>query len=242
MAKAATLNIDIAATADKALEAFDKVKEKSSASWSAMKVGATVAAGAVLAGLGEATKAAAEHEAGVAKLTQAYKNAGLSTDDLHGSLEELRRQSRKTGQSAEDNLAAYTKLITVTHNTATAHQELATAQDLAAYKGVQCGHRGGRHHQSQRGQHPGPQRDGHRHHRRGRETASHTAIMAKLTAAVHGQADAFGQTAAGRDGPLPGIFGTDQGGHRGGPTAGPPIGHRTCSSRCSPGCPETRPS
>ena len=55
---------------------------------------------------------------------------------MHGSLEEIETGLRETGQSTEDNITAYTKLVTVTHDTAKAHSELATAEDLAAFKGV----------------------------------------------------------------------------------------------------------
>ena len=68
MAKAATLNIDIVATADKAVETFDKVKEKASTSSAAMKVGPWSAPPPRFwPRLGDATKAAADHQVVVAK-------------------------------------------------------------------------------------------------------------------------------------------------------------------------------
>jgi uncharacterized membrane protein len=198
VAKAAVLNIDIVATAEKALETFDKVKEKSGTSFSALKVAGVAAAGAVLAGLGEATKAASEHEVGVSKLAQAYKNAGLPADDLNKSLEEIDKSSRKTGQSAEDNIAAYTLLVTATHDTAKAHEELATAQDLAAFKGISVADAARMITQAQEGNTRAVKELGIST----KDTAGHQlsaqAIMEKLTAAVHGQADAFGKTGAGQ--------------------------------------------
>jgi hypothetical protein len=198
MAKAATLNIDIVASAEKALGAFDKVKEHASGSWSAMKVGATVAAGAVLGALGEATKAAAEHEAGVSKLAQAYKNAGVSTKGMSGALEEIDAASRKTGQSAEDNIAAYTVLITATRNTAKAHSELGTAEDLAAYKGISVKEAAMDITRAQEGNTRALKEMGIATTDSSGKQLSATAIMARLTQAVHGQADAFGQTAEGQ--------------------------------------------
>jgi hypothetical protein len=198
MAKAATLNIDIVASAEKALGAFDKVKEHASGSWSAMKVGATVAAGAVLGALGEATKAAAEHEAGVSKLAQAYKNAGVSTKGMSGALEEIDAASRKTGQSAEDNIAAYTVLITATRNTAKAHSELGTAEDLAAYKGISVKEAAMDITRAQEGNTRALKEMGIATTDAAGHQLSATAIMARLTQAVHGQADAFGQTAEGQ--------------------------------------------
>ena len=141
MAKAAVLDIVIEATADKATwRRSTRSKRKAPGPTRRLKVGAVAAAGAVIAGLGEATNAVrpAARSIGVAKLEQAYKNAGVSTDDDEiESLEEIDKSSRKTGQSTEDNIAAL-------HETGDRHpqhhqgprQDLAVAQDLAAYKGI----------------------------------------------------------------------------------------------------------
>ena len=197
MAKAAVLDIVIEATSDKAVEAFDKVKEKASGSYSALKVGAVVAATAVVGVLGAATAAAAEHEASVAKLEQAYKNAGVSTAGMNDSLEEIDASSRKTGQSTEDNIAAYTKLVTVTKDTAKAHEELGIAQDLAAYKGVSVATAADAIIKANEGNTRALKEMGIATTDAAGKQLSHTAIMQKLTDAVHGQAAAFGQTASG---------------------------------------------
>lgn len=197
MAKAAVLDIVIEATSDKAVEAFDKVKEKASGSYSALKVGAVVAATAVVGVLGAATAAAAEHEASVAKLEQAYKNAGVSTADMHDQLEQIDASSRKTGQSTEDNIAAYTKLVTVTKDTSKAHQELGIAQDLAAYKGVSVATAADAIIKANEGNTRALKEMGIATTDASGKQLSHTAIMAKLTDAVHGQAAAFGGTAKG---------------------------------------------
>jgi hypothetical protein len=198
MAKAAALNLDIIATADKALETFDKVKDKAGTSFGAMKVAGVAAAGAVLAGLGEATKAASEHEVNVAKLEQAYKNAGVPMDDFKGSLEEIDKSSRRTGQSAEDNIAAYTKLVAATHSSAQAHAELATAEDLAAFKGVSVSDAAQAINSATMGNTRALKEMGIAT----KDAAGHQLdakqIMDSLTAAVHGQADAMGDTAAGK--------------------------------------------
>lgn len=198
MPKAATLNLDIVATADKALETFDKVKDKAGTSFGAMKVAGVAAAGAVLAGLGEATKAASEHEVNVARLGQAYQNAGVPMGDMKGALEEIDKASRRTGQSAEDNIDAYSKLVTATHSAATAHEELATAQDLAAYKGISVADAATMIIQAQQGNTRAVKELGIAT----KDTAGHQRsaadIMADLTKAVHGQADAMGDTAAGQ--------------------------------------------
>ena len=197
MAKAAVLDIVIEATADKAVEAFDKIKEKSTGSYTALKVGAVAAASAVIAGLGAATSAAAEHEVGVAKLEQAYKNAGISTDDMKGSLEEIDAASRRTGQSTEDNIAAFTKLVTVTKDTGKAHEELATAEDLAAYKGTTVSAAADAIAKANVGNTRALKEMGIATTDASGKQLSAADVMAKLTEAVHGQADAFGQTATG---------------------------------------------
>jgi hypothetical protein len=198
MAKAAVLNIDIVATAEKALGAFDKVKDKATSSFSSLKIGATVAAGAVLAGLGDATKAAAEHEVSVSKLTQAYKDAGVSTTDMGKSLEEIDASSRRTGQSTEDNIAAYTKLVTATKDTTKAHDDLAVAQDLAAFKGISVASAADDVVKAQGGQTRALKELGIATTDAAGKQLSTTQIMKNLTDAVHGQADAMGDTASGQ--------------------------------------------
>ena len=197
MAKAATLNIDIVAKADKAMEAFDKVKEKASTSFSSLKLGAVGAATAILGGLGDATKAAAEHEVSVSKLSQAYKDAGVPTKDMNSSLEEIEASSRKTGQSTEDNIAAYTKLVTVTKNTATAHTDLATAQDLAAYKGTSVATAADAIAKASQGNTRALKDMGIATTDASGKQLSTKEVMEKLSDSVKGQADAFGKTATG---------------------------------------------
>lgn len=197
MAKAAVLDIVIEATSDKAVEAFDKVKEKATGSYTALKVGAVAAAGVVVAGLSAATSAAAEHEVAVSKLRQAYKDAGVSTADMNSSLEEIEASSRKTGQGTEDNIAAYTKLVTVTKDTAKAHSELAVAQDLAAYKGVSVATAADAIIKANEGNTRALREMGIATTDAAGKQLSHTEIMSRLTQAVHGQAAAFGSTASG---------------------------------------------
>jgi hypothetical protein len=197
VAKDAVLNIVIDATAEKAKEEFDKLKEKSSGSFSALKVGATVAAGAVLGALAAATGAAAEHQVAVAKLATAYKDAGVPADDMKDSLEEIDKSSRRTGQSTEDNIAAYSKLITVTKDTSKAHADLATAQDLAAYKGISVASAADAIAKASLGNTRALRDMGIATTDASGKQLTAQQAMAKLTAAVHGQADAFGDTATG---------------------------------------------
>lgn len=198
MAKAATLNIDIVASAEKATQAFDSVKEKAGSAFGGMKVAALGAATVVLGALGDATKAAAEHQVAVSKLQQAYKDAGVPAGEMNDALEDIDKSSRRTGQSAEDNIAAYTKLITVTHDSAAAHEDLATAQDLAAYKGVSVASAADAIAKASQGNTRALKDMGIATTDAAGKQLSHQAVMEKLTAAVHGQADAFGNTAVGQ--------------------------------------------
>ena len=198
MAKAATLNIDIVASAEKAKEAFDQVKEKASSSFGGMATAAAGAATVVLGVLGDATKAAAEHQVSVSKLAVAYKNAGVPAKGMNDALEEIDASSRKTGTSTEDNIAAYTKLVTVTHSATAAHEDLATAQDLAAYKGTSVATAADAIAKASVGNTRALKDMGIATTDAAGKQLSHTVIMEKLTAAVHGQADAFGKTAVGQ--------------------------------------------
>jgi hypothetical protein len=198
MAKAATLTFDIIAVADKAIETVDKVKEKVTGAHTAMKVAAVAGAGAILGALGEATNAAAEHETAVAKLAQAYKNAGVPQEGMKESLEAIDKSSRKTGQSADDNVAAYTKLIAATHNATTAHKDLATAQDLAAFKGTDVATAADDIVKASTGSTRALKEMGIATTDASGKQLTGAALMNKLTEAVHGQADAMGQTASGQ--------------------------------------------
>jgi hypothetical protein len=198
VAKSAELRFDIIAVADKAVETVDKVKDKVTNAHSAMKIAAVAGAGAILGALGEATSAAAEHETAVAKLAQAYKNAGVPADGMKDSLEEIDKSSRKTGQSAEDNIAAYTKLVAATHNATTAHKDLATAQDLAAFKGTDVATAADDIVKASTGSTRALKEMGIATTDAAGKQLTGAALMNKLTQAVHGQADAMGNTASGQ--------------------------------------------
>lgn len=198
MAKAAQLNVDILAVADQALATFDKVKEKVTGNHAAMKVAAVAGATAILGAMGEATKAASEHEVAVAKLQTAYKNAGVPMSGMNDSLEEIDASSRRTGQSAEDNIDAYTRLVAATHDSTKAHEELATAQDLAAFKGISVADASTAIIKATGGSTRALKEMGIATTDASGKQLDAQAVMEKLTAAVHGQADAFGGTAAGQ--------------------------------------------
>jgi hypothetical protein len=198
MAKAATLNIDIVAKADQAISAFEKVKEKATSSHAMMKTAAVVASAAILGALGEATKAAAEHEVSVAKLAQTYRNAGQPMGDMKTSLDDIETSSRRTGQSTEDNIAGYTDLVAATRSTTKAHQELAIAQDLAAFKGISVKEAADDITRAAGGNTRALKEMGIQTKDAGGHALSAAALMDSLSKAVHGQADAMGDTTVGK--------------------------------------------
>jgi hypothetical protein len=198
VAKSAELRFDILAVADKAIETVDKVKDKVTSAHGAMKIAAVAGATAILGALGEATNAAAEHEAAVAKLAQAYKNAGVPADGMKEALDQIDTSSRRTGQSAEDNIAAYTKLVAATHNATTAHKDLAIAQDLAAFKGVDVATAADDVVKASTGQTRALKEMGIATTDASGKQLDAKQVMDKLTQAVHGQANAMGDTATGK--------------------------------------------
>jgi hypothetical protein len=197
MAKAATLNIDIVAKAESALEAFDKVKSKAGEGFNAMKVAAVAGATGVIGALTEATKAAGEHQANVARLEQAYKDAGISTKGMKGSLEEIEATSRKTGQSTEDNIEAYSHLVAATRDSEKANKELAIAQDLAAFKGISVKDAADAITKAAAGNTRALKDMGIATKDAGGHQIPTAELMKQLEEAVHGQAEAFGKTAPG---------------------------------------------
>jgi phage-related protein len=197
MAKAAQLEIEIIAHAEKAIAEMDKVKGASGEGFNAMKA-AGVAAGLAVAGeLVHATEAAADHQTHVAKLEQAYKDAGLPIGQMKTALEENDAAARKTGQSADDLDDAFTKLVTATKDTTKAHEELGTAQDLAAFKGISVADASDAIIKANEGNTKSLKAMGIATTDANGKQLDATHIMENLTAAVHGQADAYGQTAEG---------------------------------------------
>jgi hypothetical protein len=198
MAKAALLEIDIVAKADKALGEFDKIKSKATDSNKALATGAAVAAGAILGALGAATKAAADHEVAISKLNVAYADAGLSAAGMADDISGIEASARRTGQGTEDLIAAYSKLVIATEDSGKAHRELAIAQDLAAFKGMSVADATGAVIKVGEGATKGLKAMGLAIADTGDKSRDAAINMDTLERAVSGQADAFGDTAAGK--------------------------------------------
>lgn len=197
MAKAAQLDIEILAHAEKAVAALEDVKTKAGGSFDAMKAAGVGAGLAIAAELKKATDAAMEHETHVAKMQQAYADAGLPMTDMKKTLEENDAAARKTGQGADDINDAYTKLILATKDTTKAHDELGVAQDLAAFKGVSVADASDAIIKANEGNTKSLKAMGIATTDAAGNQLDAQGIMKNLTQAVHGQADAYGQTTAG---------------------------------------------
>jgi hypothetical protein len=96
-----------------------------------------VTGGAIVAGLTMAAKAAAEEEAGIAKLSTAMANVGISYETNKASLEAyIDAQMRTTAYADDEQRAALAALIPMTGDLAKAQELLSLSMDLARWKGM----------------------------------------------------------------------------------------------------------
>ena len=197
MPKSAELHLDVIANVEKAVKSFEDLKNSSGSTMDKVKAGVAGASTAILAEFGVATKAAMDHQVQVAKVQQSYANLGLPMGDVNKAMEEIDASARKTGLSADDSVEAFNKLVVATHDSGKAMEELGTAQDLAAMKGVSVTDAAKALNQAQEGNTRALKEMGIATVDAAGKQLSSQAIMEKLTAAVHGQADAYGNTAAG---------------------------------------------
>jgi len=103
----------------------------------AVGIGMMAAGGAIVGALGLATKAAADEEVGIKRLSIALKNVGVNYDDVKDSLEaNIKATQRKTGISDDQQRDALNELILVTGDYNKALKIMPTALDLAASKGM----------------------------------------------------------------------------------------------------------
>jgi hypothetical protein len=194
---AAQLVLDVVANVGEAVKSLDKVKDSAGGGFSAMKAAAAVAGTAIVAGLGVAAKAGMEAEVALAKLSATYTSVGLSASDAQGAISDVEAAALKTGQSTDDAVEGYTKLVMATRNAATAHEQLAVAQDLAAFSGKSVSEAAEALVKANQGSTKELKNLGIATTDATGKALSHEQVMNNLTTAVKGQADAYGQTAAG---------------------------------------------
>ena len=103
--------------------------------YAALGAGAAVAGGLVI-GLEQSVKKAIEAQAVNARLGIAFRNAGLNAKLYGRQIEELESKSRKLGFTDEEVKTSLGSLITSTHSYVQASKQLGIAQDLARFKSV----------------------------------------------------------------------------------------------------------
>lgn len=163
-----------------------------------LKIAGAAATGfgiAIVGALGMATKAAAEEEAGIAKLSTAMTNAGVAYADVRGELEAvIDATQQKTSVADDQQRAALAALIGVTSDYGRSLELLPLAMDLAAAKGMDL---------ASAAEVVGRVSEGNttilmRYGVQLKEGATATEALGALTAKFGGQAEAFGKTAAGQ--------------------------------------------
>lgn len=190
----------------------------------AIGAGAAVAGGLVV-GLEKSIHAAIEAEVVNKRLDVAFRNAGLSAKKYAGQVEELESAGRKLGFTDEQTKTALGSLITATKNMDQATRSLAIAQDLARFKNVSLeqatkaltmAHAGSTRALKQLGidvpkvtdavdklkastkKHTGAVYENELAQAKLRDKAvTYQHVLEETTKAVHGQAAAYSQTAAG---------------------------------------------
>lgn len=103
------------------------------------KAGAAAAIVAATVVLEQSIKAAMAAETSQSRLDQAFKNAGLSAKASAGQIDAAEAASRKLGFTDTDVRTALGSLITATGDVGKSMKDLAVAQDLARFKGVALG-------------------------------------------------------------------------------------------------------
>lgn len=121
--------------ASKQLAKLQKDLEANTKHFKTIGLGAMAAGGAIVAGLGAATKAAAEEQVGINRLSQQLKNVGVDYNQVRDSLEGvISATQRKTAIADDEQRVALGDLITVTGDYQKALDLLPLALDLAASK------------------------------------------------------------------------------------------------------------
>jgi len=196
MASNAQLVVEVVAKVDQAVAGIQKVAAGSSG-FDKLKVAAVGVGAIVGTELGLATKAAMEQQATLATLSTTYRNVGLSADAAKEGLDAVEATTRRTGQSSDDAAEAYNKLVLATKSSTTAMDDLKVAEDLAAFSHTSVADASQVLIKAQEGQTRGLKALGIATTDAHGKALSYAEVMANVTSAVKGQADAYGQTAAG---------------------------------------------
>lgn len=123
--------------ASKELTALQKKLESNTKIFKYMGLGAMAAGGAIVAGLGAATKAAAAEQIGINRLQQQLKNVGVEYDRVRDSLEGvISATQRKTGVADDQQRVALGNLVMATGDYNRALELLPLVLDLAAARQI----------------------------------------------------------------------------------------------------------
>jgi len=157
-------------------------------------IAAGISAGAMVAGLGMATKAAADEEVGIEKLRQALANAGVSYDDNRAAIEGvIAAQQNKTKYGDGEQRDALAALIGVTGDYQKSLDLMGLTMDVATAKNMDL---------TSAAEVVGRVSEGNtsilgRYGVQLKEGATSTEALTALTQKFGGQAEAAGQTASG---------------------------------------------
>jgi hypothetical protein len=196
MASNAQLVLEVVAKVDQAKAAIDKVAGSTSG-FDKMKVAAAGIGAAVATEFGLATHAAMEQQTILAGLETTYRNVGLSAKDAKEGLDQVEATTRRTGQSSDDAAQAYQKLVLATKSSTTAMSDLKVAEDLAAFSHTSVTDASNLLIKAQEGQVRGLKALGIATTDAQGKALPYEQVLKNVTAAVKGQADAYGNTAEG---------------------------------------------
>jgi len=119
---------------------FDRAMDKSQTRMQKVGRGAKLAgvavAGGLAIGLEKSVKAAMDAESANTRLDVAFKTARLDAGKYKEQVDKLEESGRKLGFTDTDTKTALGSLLVATHNMKKATVDLATAQDVARFKGV----------------------------------------------------------------------------------------------------------
>jgi hypothetical protein len=188
--------MEVVAKVDDAVGGLKKVADQASG-MDKLKLAAAGVGAVVGTEMAAAGKAAMEYQTTLSKLQTTYTNVGANAADAKEGLDAVEATTRRTGQSTEDASAAYNSLMLATKNSKTALADLKTAEDLAAFSGTSVSDAADTIIKAQEGQTRGLKALGIATTDVNGKALDQATIMQNLTDAVHGQADAYGDTAAG---------------------------------------------
>jgi phage-related protein len=128
--------VEIFGDATQFQRSMDKATGSTRRFGAAAKVAGGLVATGLVIGLEQSVKAAINAQDSHRRLEQAFKNVGVSADKYAQQIDGAEASSRKLGFAGNETRDALGSLLTATGNVTTSIKDLAIAQDLARFKGV----------------------------------------------------------------------------------------------------------